>query len=156
MRLTKNTKRSQSWNENSLIPMINVVFLLLVFFMIAGTIQSLPPLLVDAPESVLENTPQSVHTLYLAADGSLAIDQERVSADNLEAALRSLLTSAQDNVSGIQLSEEGVQNTQMIAVQADATVTIAQLRSVIDKVRAAGVEELELLTTLVPSVTTVR
>lgn len=149
MRLTKSKKRSQSWNENSLIPMINVVFLLLVFFMIAGTIQSLPPLPLNLPESALVNTPQSVHTLYLAADGSLAIDQERVSADDLEGALRSLMTGAAD----VQLSAVGAQSAGLLAVQADAAVTIAQLKSVIDKLRDAGVVELELLTTLAPTVT---
>lgn len=169
MKLTVAKKRSESWNENSLIPMINVVFLLLVFFMIAGTIKSLPPLAVESPESVLKNPPQGTHTLYLAADGSLAINQEPVSLIDLETRLRLLLVGAADD--GL-LSDEGqgaktnarvkadahaeAEDVLVLAVQADAAVTFEQLKSVLGKIRAAGVVELELLTMLVPTVTTER
>ena len=66
-------------SDNNLIPMINVVFLLLIFFMVAGIVRISDPLPLRPPESVGDNLVFAQTVLYVAADGTLMLDDTALS-----------------------------------------------------------------------------
>ena len=41
----------------NLIPLINIIFLMLIFFMLAGTITKIDPHKINVPESIIKNDP---------------------------------------------------------------------------------------------------
>ena len=41
----------------NLIPLINIIFLMLIFFMLAGTITKIDPYKINVPESIIKNDP---------------------------------------------------------------------------------------------------
>lgn len=152
--------------------MINVVFLLLIFFMVAGVIESTPPLDVSLPESADAQEPVSQRILFVSADGLLALDGEQVSEGSLAVLVaqpvndaidqHTIAASAQDSDVSFTGSSSVVTDDVDIhvapdselplGIQADATITMKRLKQVMDILRSAGIAEVELLTTRVPAV----
>lgn len=66
MNLVSHRRRS---SDASLIPMINVVFLLLIFFLLAAQIRTPDPIEVSAPASISEMVSDGELTLFIGADG---------------------------------------------------------------------------------------
>ena len=62
----------QRERRESILPMINIVFLLLIFFLMTATIAPPAPLDVTPPESAAEGQASADRALYVAADGRLA------------------------------------------------------------------------------------
>jgi biopolymer transport protein ExbD/biopolymer transport protein TolR len=66
-----------------LTPMVDVVFLLLIFFMISTTFIEKPGLTINLPKSssqMLKKDPQEVR-VYLRADGTLFLEKEQLDLD---------------------------------------------------------------------------
>ncbi|MDO5706789.1 MAG: biopolymer transporter ExbD [Paracoccus sp. (in: a-proteobacteria)] len=61
----------------SIIPMINVVFLLLIFFLLTAQIAPAPPFDMTLPESHVDEAAQARDVLYLSATGELAFNEAR-------------------------------------------------------------------------------
>lgn len=61
----------------SIIPMINVVFLLLIFFLLTAQIAPSPPFELIPPESRAEQPSAARDVLYLSAEGVLAFNEAR-------------------------------------------------------------------------------
>lgn len=81
--------------EINLTPLIDVVFLLLIFFMVSTTFQHSRALQVALPEASQENQSERAPTeieLVIAADGQMAINGEPL-ASNDKAAIRKALRS---------------------------------------------------------------
>jgi biopolymer transport protein ExbD len=55
--------------QDSLLPMINVVFLLLVFFLISARMTPPEPFAVTPPQARAQEEAQGLFTLHIAADG---------------------------------------------------------------------------------------
>ncbi len=55
------------------VPMINVVFLLLIFFLMTAQITTPPPFEVDLPQAVAEEE-DAIPTLYISATGEIAFE----------------------------------------------------------------------------------
>lgn len=129
MRLPESARREMGEN---MIPLINVVFLLLVFFMLAGALAVPEPFAVQPPTAAsaaaLENRDW---TLLLAADGSLALDGELLALDELKEA-----------VSGILQRQPGAR----LKLKADAAVAATRLIELLDALRTVGAEQVLLLT----------
>lgn len=73
-----------------LTPMIDVVFLLLIFFMISTTFIERPGLEIDLPvggAQTIQQNKQEVQ-VYLAANGDIYLNQERVALSELLSSLR--------------------------------------------------------------------
>lgn len=103
MRLPITIPRPQGNPDDRLIPLINIVFLMLIFFMIAGHIthQRLPGD-VQLPSSTQINpAEQGHHRLAISHRGELTLDQKPVTTDGLEQALRALM--AEDPELSLQL-----------------------------------------------------
>ncbi|MCG8561053.1 MAG: biopolymer transporter ExbD, partial [Hyphomicrobiales bacterium] len=115
-----------------ILPLINVVFLLLIFFMLAGRLSAGDPFRVDPPASVSADPAEQRDLVVLVgADGRLALDGEVVEQSALSARLKQRL---------------GDGGNGLVRVKADAAVEALQVVEVMEVLRDAGVERLKLLT----------
>jgi biopolymer transport protein ExbD len=124
--------------------MINVVFLLLTFFIIAGTFHAADMLDVDPPEVAAEGTPSEEGPLILVdCDGVMVLGDETLTREALVARLKQLTQEQKDQAVRLKvdratrahqilpllkaLSENGIKQVQMIAVTKPAApVSIPQ------------------------------
>ena len=61
----------------NLIPLINIIFLMLIFFMLAGTITTIDPHKVSVPDSIIKNDPITPFlTIIIKKDGEVFIDSK--------------------------------------------------------------------------------
>jgi len=132
--------RTGASSDNNLIPMINVVFLLLIFFMVAGTLRASDPLSVVPVESVQQQPLTLPLSLYMSADGTLMLNGAVIALELLPV----VLTVNNENtlVNDTKLS---------LAIKVDAQVTVVQLRGLLKSLRDAGVVEVELVTNWEPA-----
>ena len=156
MRFTR--PRTKTPADDSLIPLINVVFLMLIFFMITGQISPPDALNIDPPSSRQGQLSDPERVLLLMdASGRVALDGEIVPAAELGERLAARLAAAapvpvqepvQEPVPVQEQEQEQEQEPEPpvgIRLKADAAVTQAQLRVLLDRLRALGVERVQLL-----------
>ena len=120
----------------NLVPLINVIFLLLVFFMLAGTLRSPEPFGVEAPESATSDKSEvepifEQAVLVAAADGRLSLNGKEISWADLPPALEALF--------------EGV-TAPAVTLTVDADANTGDMVDLIGELRAAGAK-LVFLTT---------
>ena len=61
----------------NLIPLINIIFLMLIFFMLAGTITKIDPHKINIPESIIKNDPLTPFlTIIVKKNGEVFIDSQ--------------------------------------------------------------------------------
>ena len=61
----------------NLIPLINIIFLMLIFFMLAGTITKIDPHKIIVPESIIKNDPITPFlTIIVKKNGEVFIDSK--------------------------------------------------------------------------------
>ncbi len=117
--------------EEGVIPLINIVFLLLIFFMLAGTLSATDLFEVAPPESASEEAvgePEMV--VLMAADGRLALDGQDVDEAGLRQQVAAKLAADPD---------------MRVRLKADGATEAEQVITVMEMLRAAGVTELTLL-----------
>lgn len=112
----------------SIVPMINVVFLLLIFFLMTSRLVQPDPFEVTPPEAALETEAASEITLYVDATGKLAFD----GAEG-EAALAYLSAQASDSAT--------------VQLRADAALEASAAAKLLNKLAAAGFARVELVVT---------
>lgn len=119
-------------SEPSVVPLVNVVFLLLVFFMLVGRIVAPEPLDIEPPRSVSgeDDTGQTVRIL-LTSDGRLAVDRTVIPESQLAARVSRILAD---------------RPTASFQIKADARVDGVSMIRIMERLQAAGVESLTLLT----------
>lgn len=129
-------KRLKRDEEQQVLPLINVVFLLLIFFMLAGRLASSDPFEVEPVRSVSEGLAERREMLVLVgADGRLAFGGEVLDEVALEAAV------------GERMREgRSVKEPPRIRLKADGRAQATRIVSVMEILRKAGVEKLDLLT----------
>ncbi|MVO18556.1 ExbD/TolR family protein [Parasedimentitalea huanghaiensis] len=94
MKLSRPPRAAQS---ETIIALIDVVFFLLVFFMLIGRMDATAPFEVRPPMAQSgRDMPAGGVTLAVAADGSLALDGDEVSTQDLATALTSQLAQQPD------------------------------------------------------------
>lgn len=134
MRLPQPPQRRE--RELSLIPLINVVFLLLIFFMLAGTISPSDPLSVEPPISQqAQHSGHDAPQLLIDAEGRVALDGQILAPNQLKDRLRKQL--AADRGQGKTPSR--------LIVKADGAVGSRELRGLLAQLRALGIEQVQLL-----------
>ena len=84
-------------NEDNLLPLVNIIFLLLIFFMLAGVIVKQKELhnVNLASATIEEYIEQDKNTLFINADGTLTLNDQSVSESLLKEKLMVLKT---DNI----------------------------------------------------------
>ena len=124
------TKRKKQ--DVSLIPLINVIFLLLIFFMVAGTVEGIDIFEVDLPKSengITKSSGQAI--IYLNEDGRIAVNNDIVEEKNLKTIVNTLFI---DNPK------------QKVTIKSDASVSAKKLILVMNMVENAGGIDVSLVT----------
>jgi len=121
-------------SELSVVPLVNIVFLLLIFFMLVAKFSAPEPLEVDPPRSTSgkEATGRTVKVL-LTRDGRVAMDQAVLPPSEFDERAAELLSR-----------HPGAS----FQIKADARVNAVAMIRVMERLRDAGVERLSLLTEL--------
>ena len=78
--------------DDNLLPLVNIIFLLLIFFMIAGVIQKQKELydVQLASATIDEYVEKEMHTLFIDNDRSLILNDKAVPSSNLSTELKKL------------------------------------------------------------------
>ena len=126
MRFESSTSKA---GEERILPLINVVFLLLIFFLLAGRLAATDPFRVEAPRSH-DGEPIGGHDMvvHIGADGRLAFDGSVLDEAELRTAVAQRVTSG------------------AVRLKADGRVEARRVIAVMEILREAGIERLELLT----------
>lgn len=122
-----NTSKPSAGIEIDLTPLINIVFLILIFFMLAGTLKSADGIQAAEMESA-EIVEQKTLVINMARDGSLAVDGEIVARENL-----------------IQQLRTHQQSDGKISIKPDARLAAEELLSVSQLLRDAGFTQMTLI-----------
>ncbi|MXZ29211.1 MAG: biopolymer transporter ExbD [Gammaproteobacteria bacterium] len=118
-----------------MIPLINVVFLMLAFFMILGQIERSDAVRLDPPDSLsLEVQGDYSATLLITAQQSLYLNDRPLRREQLAGEIRRILEAAADPQSV------------RVLVKADATLPATELRLVLARLRTAGLLRVSLAT----------
>jgi biopolymer transport protein ExbD len=118
-------------SEANLIPLINVVFLLLIFFMLAGRLAPTEPI---ALEPLRSDSPQGARAAPLV----VLIDRAgriRLNGEPLD-----------DTTLAGRIAEILADGPRRIQIKADAALDALRLVALLEQLRAAGAEEVDLLT----------
>lgn len=116
----------------SVTPLIDVVFILLIFFMIAGSIEAPDVFPVELPASTSEVAgPDDEFVILLRADGVIAIENQEVTEDELVVLMIDILRTRPET---------------LIQLKADAEIEAVKVIEVMELLRSAGAEFLVLLT----------
>jgi biopolymer transport protein ExbD len=114
----------------SIVPMINVVFLLLIFFLMTSHLTPPEPFDVEPPKSEIEAEPTSELTLFLDKDGHLAFEEERA-----DAAIARIAA----------LAEESGEAGASVQLRADARAEARTVARILRQLSGAGLGRVELL-----------
>lgn len=118
--------------EESVIPLINIVFLLLIFFMVAGTLSPNSPFQIDLPTTQRgDKMPRDPLRIYLSSDGRIAIGDEVVVVKELQRRVAAKVEGLPDLA---------------VQIEADGNAQSQSLLDVMDALRAAGVKRANLVT----------
>lgn len=119
----------------NMIPLINVIFLMLVFFIITGTYQDDAPDEVDVPIAKSgKDIGEQPLRLILTTDGLAMLNDIPITPKKIYSEISSLL------------KENKTLNPQNIIITADAQLPAKDLLHVIADVKRAGIQEVSLVT----------
>ncbi|MES1939091.1 biopolymer transport protein ExbD/TolR [Salinisphaera sp. T5B8] len=126
------SQRSRVNGDDSILPLTNVVFLLLIFFMLAGRLASPEAFDIQPPVSTSEaQARRDGLEIQIAASGDIAVDGQPIDLDALQERVANDLKA--DPALAIRLKADG---------EGDATRVVA----VMQVLRDAGAEKLRLIT----------
>lgn len=125
--------RARARNDDErVLPLINVVFLLLIFFMLAGRFVTPDLFRIEPPASASERLADARElVLLVAADGRIAVGGEEVPL----ARLTERAAAAVAETPGLK-----------VRLRADAASDAARMVSILEALRAAQIDSVQLLT----------
>lgn len=126
------SRRKQSKSEIPVLPMVNVVFLLLVFFLVSGTIEKVEIVPVDPPMAESGKVLDEGHiVIVMGRYAELILNDEIIMEEDIVPTLSA------------QLKEHP---GRIITIKADSRLPARKLIEMMDYVRAAGGQNLSLVT----------
>jgi len=132
MRTGLKVKRARQDGEENIVPLINIVFLLLIFFMLTGHLAAPEPFDIEPPESAADSdSGERIATVLVSTDGRVAIGGEETDMAGLSAAVTAKLKAIPDLV---------------LHLKADGGADAGEVVTVMEVLRAAGISKLTLLT----------
>ena len=112
--------------------LIDVLFLLLIFFMISSTFIEQPGMKLELPETKSATTDKIKELiLEINSDGSMILNQEAVTMDDLEQNFKKLIPSLEEK---------------SLVLKADKTVPHGTVVKVMDLARLSGLEKIIIAT----------
>lgn len=128
----------RSSRQDEMLPLINIVFLLLIFFMLAGAIRSPELLPVQPPRSATDRAAEEVPSmLVVGADGRLALGREVFTREGLAERIADWLAA--------------VPAQTPLTVKADAELEALAVLELLETLRALGVPRAVLVTARLPA-----
>lgn len=134
MKLTR-IKPSQPFGDDNLIPMINIVFLMLIFFMIAGHIEAADALKVAIPTSTsdIEQDMQSLE-IIVSKDLQISVDDEILVLSSLTSTLNARFEQAENK------------DLFSLLIKVDGHLPVEKLQPVLSAIKQTGIKRVSLAT----------
>ncbi|MEO1722894.1 MAG: biopolymer transporter ExbD [Pseudomonadota bacterium] len=125
-------KRSKGDDDERILPLVNIVFLLLIFFMVVGRLSASDPFEVVPPRSLSEGQPANEPLLLaIGPEGELALNGELIEQD-------ALMTRISDLAQEPDAAE--------LRIKSDGRVGAAEVVALMEQLRLAGVASVRLMT----------
>ena len=114
-------------------PLVDVVFLLLIFFMLSTTFVVSPGIRIDLPQAQAEPMRSERRDLRvkIAAEGVLYVEDQRLSLEDLGERLRGAARTSQDT---------------LVVIEADENTAHKYVVEVMDRAKSAGLSRLAIAT----------
>lgn len=133
--MTVELSQNRPSSDTQLIPLINVVFLMLAFFMIAGQIQKSDAVSLETPISESESDRQlSPITISVTRDELIYVNGTLVQLEELA-----------DHISAMR-KEIGLSTSPSILLRVDARLAAVRTRAILGVLRETGIGEVSLAT----------
>ena len=128
MKFTK--KNIKPKNDDNLLPLVNIIFLLLIFFMIAGVVQKQKELYeVELGTAVIENyIDADDKTIFIRKDGTIVFDGKGISDNELKSYLKE------------------IEEKEKLVIAADGKITSERLNKILLILTRENIERIVLLT----------
>ena len=125
-------------DDDSMVPLINVVFLMLVFFMVAGQIRKADPIPVIPPSSINDNKAATDPNVLIVVgeNREIYLDDKLISLDAIKPALENQFKQAQNK------------DKFWVQIKADGLIPVDTLRPIFSEIRASGLTKVSLATQL--------
>lgn len=118
--------------HTNIAPLVDVVFLLLLFFMLTSHLMQEPAIKIKLPESkTAETQKEAIKTVYISKDGDIFFMDKKVDLKDLQAAIKSGLKDVEHD---------------FVRIKADKESDVGILVSVIDEVRLVGIRNYSIVT----------
>lgn len=135
MKIVQTKKRHKNSMDDNMIPLINIVFLMLIFFMVAGQISQTEPVKVKLPNSVSEkHKPEEPAVIVIGMDGKVAFDKVIVNQAELTTLIKKRFEQAEDK------------ERFTLMVKVDGELPVEKLRAILSKIKQSGIKRVALAT----------
>jgi len=138
MKIGEKFAAKKAGDDDNMVPLINIVFLMLVFFMVAGQIRKADPIPIVPPHSINEtraaNDPNV--EIVVGLDDSLYVDDIVMAIEDTQSYLEEAFSTDQN------------QDTFWVQVKADGDIPLEKLRPIFNQIRLAGLTKVSLATQL--------
>jgi biopolymer transport protein ExbD len=125
-------RKKYSHEHMNIAPLVDMVFLLLLFFMLTSHLVQEPAIKIKLPESkTAEAQNEQIKTVLVTKTGEIYFMDKRVDLENLQKAIRESV---------------GEVKKEFIRIKADRESAVGLLVSVIDEVRLSGITNFSIVT----------
>ena len=121
-------KINKIYNDDNLLPLVNIIFLLLIFFMLAGVIAKQKEMYdVDLASAVIDDyIEKDKHILFIKSNGEIIFNDEAITIKTLDEKLKSI-------------------DDKNIIIAADKLVTTGKLNNILIKLNKNNISNVTLL-----------
>ena len=121
-------KINKTYNDDNLLPLVNIIFLLLIFFMLAGVIAKQKEMYdVDLASAVIdEYVEKDKHILFIKSNGEVIFNDEAITIKTLDEKLKLI-------------------DDKTITIAADKLVTTGKLNNILIKLNKNNISNVTLL-----------
>ena len=121
-------KINKTYNDDNLLPLVNIIFLLLIFFMLAGVIAKQKEMYdVDLASAVIdEYVEKDKHILFIKSNGEVIFNDEAITIKTLDEKLKLI-------------------DDKTITIAADKLVTTGKLNNILIKLNKNKISSVTLL-----------
>ena len=121
-------KINKIYNDDNLLPLVNIIFLLLIFFMLAGVIAKQKEMYdVDLASAVIDDyIEKDKHILFIKSNGEIIFNDEAITIKTLDKKLKSI-------------------DDKNIIIAADKIVTTGKLNNILIKLNKNKISNVTLL-----------
>lgn len=125
-------RRRHNHAHMNIAPLVDVVFLLLLFFLLTSHLMQEPAIKIKLPESkTADAVKDEIKTIYISKEGEIFFRDSKVDLKDLQTAIKGGLKDIEHD---------------FVRIKADRESDVGVLISVIDEVRLAGVRNYSIVT----------